>query len=84
MVLESILVNAEKREVSILDQLQLPLKEEYIPIRSGKDAFDVIATMKTRGAPAIALVALFGVAVHKFENVIDDKDYAKKLSDLVC
>ena len=61
MVLESISVK-EDGKVVILDQLQLPSKLVYIPIDNSKDAWDAIYSMKTRGAPLIAIVALFGLA----------------------
>lgn len=49
--------------LSILDQLRLPHRSEYVSILSCEDAFDAIVTMKVRGAPAIAIVAALSVAV---------------------
>ena len=48
--------------LSILDQLQLPHRTEYIPIPDAEAAFMAIREMRVRGAPAIAMVAALAVA----------------------
>jgi methylthioribose-1-phosphate isomerase len=48
--------------LEILDQLQLPFVEKYVPIRSAEDGWHAIKDMKVRGAPAIAIVATLALA----------------------
>jgi len=49
--------------LEILDQLQLPHRTQYEPIKTCEDGFDAIKQMKVRGAPAIAIVAALTLAV---------------------
>lgn len=65
MVLEAIKYTRGK--LQILDQLKLPHAEEYEDIHSSKDAWHAIKEMRTRGAPAIAIVAALALAV-ELEN----------------
>ncbi|KAJ2813540.1 S-methyl-5-thioribose-1-phosphate isomerase [Coemansia furcata] len=48
--------------LDILDQLLLPHASTYIDICSSADGHRAIATMQTRGAPAIAIVAALSLA----------------------
>lgn len=48
--------------LEILDQLQLPFVEKYIPIETAEDGWNAIKEMKVRGAPAIAIVAMLALA----------------------
>ncbi|KAJ2025172.1 S-methyl-5-thioribose-1-phosphate isomerase, partial [Coemansia sp. S3946] len=48
--------------LDILDQLLLPHASTYIDIGSSADGHRAIATMQTRGAPAIAIVAALSLA----------------------
>lgn len=50
-------------ELRILDQLRLPQESIYVRIRSTDDAHDAIRRMVVRGAPAIAIVGMLGVAI---------------------
>lgn len=52
--------------LSILDQLLLPYQTKYLPIATIKDAYNVIKAMQVRGAPAIAIVGAFSIAVDTF------------------
>ncbi|KAI5251625.1 Methylthioribose-1-phosphate isomerase [Aureobasidium subglaciale] len=61
MVLEAIKYSRGK--LDILDQLQLPHTEVYDEVKSAQDAWHAIKEMRTRGAPAIAIVAALGLAV---------------------
>ncbi|KAH0341578.1 Methylthioribose-1-phosphate isomerase, partial [Aureobasidium melanogenum] len=61
MVLEAI--KYSRGELDILDQLQLPHTEVYDEVKSAQDAWHAIKEMRTRGAPAIAIVAALGLAV---------------------
>ncbi|KAL6708705.1 S-methyl-5-thioribose-1-phosphate isomerase [Coniothyrium glycines] len=61
MVLQAI--KYSRGQLQILDQLQLPHQEEYDHIYSSTDAWHAIKEMRTRGAPAIAIVAALALAV---------------------
>ncbi len=47
----------------VLDQRYLPEKEEYLELRDYKDVAYAIKNMVVRGAPAIGLVAAYGIAL---------------------
>ena len=51
--------------VRILDQSQLPHKEEWVECRSAEEVASAIREMKVRGAPAIGVAAAYGVAMSK-------------------
>lgn len=61
MVLQAI--KYTRGQLEILDQLKLPHTEEYDHIYSSTDAWHAIKEMRTRGAPAIAIVAALALAV---------------------
>jgi methylthioribose-1-phosphate isomerase len=61
MVLQAI--KYSRGQLEILDQLKLPHTEEYDHIYSSTDAWHAIKDMRTRGAPAIAIVAALALAV---------------------
>ncbi|KAF2789496.1 Methylthioribose-1-phosphate isomerase [Melanomma pulvis-pyrius CBS 109.77] len=61
MVLQAI--KYSRGQLQILDQLKLPHSEEYDHIYSSTDAWHAIKEMRTRGAPAIAIVAALALAV---------------------
>ncbi|KAH8731459.1 Methylthioribose-1-phosphate isomerase [Phaeosphaeriaceae sp. PMI808] len=61
MVLQAI--KYSRGQLEILDQLKLPHTEEYDHIYSSTDAWHAIKEMRTRGAPAIAIVAALALAV---------------------
>ena len=52
----------------ILNQLKLPHQEEYDEIKSAEDGWHAIKDMRTRGAPAIAIVAALSLAVELQHN----------------
>ncbi|KAB8070704.1 Methylthioribose-1-phosphate isomerase [Aspergillus leporis] len=49
-------------KLAIIDQLQLPHIEKYIPIRTSEEGWHAIKEMRVRGAPAIAIVAALALA----------------------
>ena len=55
--------------LEILDQLQLPFVEKYIPIQTAEDGWHAIKDMKVRGAPAIAIVAMLALSVELHSRV---------------
>ncbi|CAB3396724.1 unnamed protein product [Caenorhabditis bovis] len=50
-------------KLEVLDQLLLPHEFKYIPINGVNDAYDVIKSMKVRGAPLIATVGCLGLLI---------------------
>lgn len=56
-------IKYSRGQLEILDQLKLPHSEEYDHIYSSTDAWHAIKEMRTRGAPAIAIVAALALAV---------------------
>jgi methylthioribose-1-phosphate isomerase len=74
MVLEAIRYN--RGELQILDQLRLPHAEAYDDIRTSTDAWHAIKEMRTRGAPAIAIVAALALAV-ELETIADKNELSK-------
>ncbi|PSK57901.1 Methylthioribose-1-phosphate isomerase [Elsinoe australis] len=85
MVLQAIKYQTGKLE--ILDQLQLPHAEHYDAIKDSKDAWEAIKTMRTRGAPAIAIVAALGLAIElstldtSSKSPVDTEEYISKQLD---
>lgn len=59
--------------LEILDQLQLPYVEKYIPIQTAEDGWHAIKEMKVRGAPAIAIVAMLALSAELSALVSEDK-----------
>ena len=59
--------------MQILNQLKLPHQEEYNEIRSAEDGWHAIKEMRTRGAPAIAIVAALSLAVELQNKEVSDK-----------
>lgn len=53
----------DKNAVVILDQTQLPGKEEYIRLCTPEEIWEAIYHLKVRGAPAIGVAAAYGMAV---------------------
>lgn len=66
--------------LEILDQLQLPHRTVYEPIKTCEDGFDAIKQMKVRGAPAIAIVAALTLAV-ELNAVKDEAQSAAEARD---
>ncbi|KAK3718319.1 S-methyl-5-thioribose-1-phosphate isomerase [Vermiconidia calcicola] len=71
MVLEAI--RYKDGDLKILNQLKLPHQEEYDELRSAEDGWHAIKDMRTRGAPAIAIVAALSLAVELHNSTISDK-----------
>jgi methylthioribose-1-phosphate isomerase len=49
--------------VSLIDQRQLPCRENYVVCRTAEEVADAIRSMVVRGAPAIGVTAALGVAL---------------------
>jgi len=70
MVLQAI--KYERGKLLVLDQLQLPHAEVYDEVHNSTDAWHAIKEMRTRGAPAIAIVAALGLAVELANGKVSD------------
>jgi methylthioribose-1-phosphate isomerase len=79
MVLEAIKYSRGK--LDILDQLQLPHTEVYDEVKSAQDAWHAIKEMRTRGAPAIAIVAALGLAV-ELELIASKKELSSHADEV--
>ena len=60
---DSVELSPNGREVVILDQTQLPLKEQFLHLDTAEQVFYAITRLKVRGAPAIGIAAAFGLAM---------------------
>lgn len=56
-------VKYSRGSLEVLDQLRLPHEFHYDPVANREEAWESIASMRVRGAPAIAIVASLGLAV---------------------
>lgn len=63
-------VRYSRGKLEVLDQLRLPHEFHYDNVSTRQEAFDSIATMRVRGAPAIAIVASLGLAVELFNGSV--------------
>ncbi|RDA91096.1 hypothetical protein CP533_6696 [Ophiocordyceps camponoti-saundersi (nom. inval.)] len=61
-------VRYSRGRLQVLDQLRLPHEFHYDNVATRADAHDCIASMRVRGAPAIAIVASLGLAVELANN----------------
>lgn len=66
-------VEFKDNKLIILDQTLLPGEERYIELRSLEEVFDAIKTLKVRGAPAIGVVAAFGIYLVTMD--LDDNEF---------
>lgn len=49
--------------LKILNQVELPMHEQYLELTTIQQVYDAIVTMKVRGAPLIGLCAAYGLAI---------------------
>lgn len=56
-------IRYSRGKLEVLDQLRLPHEYHYDVISTSEEAYDCIRSMRTRGAPAIAIVASLAHAV---------------------
>ena len=59
--------------MQILNQLKLPHQEEYDEVHNSTDGWHAIKDMRTRGAPAIAIVAALSLAVELLNIKLSDQ-----------
>ena len=56
----------------IIDQRLLPLKEQYLTLKTAEEVCEAIATLAVRGAPAIGVAAAYGVVIAVQEKPDED------------
>lgn len=59
--MKNVALSRDGKSILLLDQTQLPNKEEYITITRIQEMFDAIYHLKVRGAPAIGIFAAYGM-----------------------
>jgi methylthioribose-1-phosphate isomerase len=69
--------------IRLLDQTLLPLREEYIEIRTVDQMCDAIKRLAVRGAPAIGVAAAMGLALGMLSAPDDDREGFKRRFDTV-
>ncbi|NOZ60631.1 MAG: S-methyl-5-thioribose-1-phosphate isomerase [Calditrichaeota bacterium] len=60
--------------LELLDQTQLPLKEEFLKMTDYREVADAIRNLKVRGAPAIGIAAAYGVCLAALEAIGEQKN----------
>lgn len=83
MSLQAIKFDKTNVTLEILDQLLLPFRLVYIPIRGIDHAYQAIKAMQVRGAPAIAIVGAFAVVIESRGLIISVQDFKKRIDYLV-
>ena len=68
MVLQAI--KYERGSLLVLDQIRLPFTTHYDEVRNSTEGWHAIKDMRTRGAPAIAIVAALSLAVELTQTSI--------------
>lgn len=79
-------IKYDQGHLEILDQLQLPFVEKYIPIQTAEDGWNAIKDMKVRGAPAIAIVAMLALAseLHALQSADKIPDSPQEAETLIA
>nr|RBQ89420.1 hypothetical protein FVER53263_06028 [Fusarium verticillioides] len=75
-------VKYTRGQLQVLDQLRLPHEFHYDDVSNRTEAFDSIATMRVRGAPAIAIVAALGLAVELHNGSITASNAEDTISQI--
>ncbi len=66
--------------LTVLDQRKLPLKEDYLKIKSVHDAVEAIKNLTVRGAPLIGITAAYGLCLVK--DLTDKNIFAEARENL--
>ena len=69
---KNVSLNEDETKVIIIDQTQLPNREEFLVLDTEEDLYDAIKKLKVRGAPAIGICAGYGIYV--LANQIETED----------
>ena len=70
---DNVFLNSSEDAVVILDQTQLPGKEEYLTLSTVEEMYEAILHLKVRGAPAIGICA--GYCMYCLAKQIKTKDF---------
>ena len=70
---DNVFLNSSEDAVVILDQTQLPGKEEYLTLSTVEEMYEAILHLKVRGAPAIGICA--GYCMSCLAKQIKTKDF---------
>lgn len=66
----------------ILDQLQLPRQEVYIELSDKESVWNAIKTLQVRGAPAIGVVAAYGLYISVRDYTGDIEGFFKHVAEI--
>ncbi len=73
-----------ENRVRIIDQTRLPQQEIYLELATCQEVASAIKELKVRGAPAIGVVAAYGVALGALEIKAESRDqFLKKLQGVI-
>lgn len=62
-------IQYKRGSLKVLNQLRLPFETVYDDVKTVKEGFESIRSMKVRGAPAIAIVAALSLAVDLYSQM---------------
>lgn len=74
MDLVTVQADFDAQALIILDQSQLPGREEYLRLHTPEEIWEAIYHLKVRGAPAIGIAAAYGMAVCAGRFTVSDFD----------
>ena len=57
-------ISFKNNTLKILDQTSLPNRQDFVVLSQLDEVINVIRTLKVRGAPAIGIVAAYGIYIH--------------------
>jgi len=70
--------------IRLLDQTRLPLEEAYVEIRTVEQLCDAIRRLAVRGAPAIGIAAVMGIALGMLDAPENDRQGFEHRFEEVC
>ena len=81
-------IKYSRGSLELLDQRLLPMQTVYLPVSCAAEVHALIKGMAVRGAPAIAVAGMLGLAVElhtagsslDFDNAVDAAQYIDKLA----
>jgi len=61
-VVDGFAIRYNEGELHVLNQQKLPIEEEWIDVKDPEQMFEIITSLKVRGAPMIGIAAVFSLA----------------------